>query len=86
MNNKPFELADKVLPNEFELLENSNPDDFGFLFEKDELAKYAELLVNECVDVLKQESERLEAFPDRKESAQAYSLATLLIRNHFGMR
>lgn len=48
-------------------------------------ARFAELIIKECGDVLEAEVARLDQIPGREVSAQAFVTARLVILNHFGI-
>ena len=50
MNERIRELADQILPNEKEF-HQGDPKDWGYFFSRDELEKFAELIVKECVSL-----------------------------------
>jgi hypothetical protein len=49
MNERIKELVDQILPNEKEW-HKGDPKDWGYFFSGDELEKFAELIVKECID------------------------------------
>lgn len=52
---------------------------------KDFAEKFAELIVQECTNMLRAEMYRLDAIPGREVSAQTMETAQVLIKNHFGV-
>jgi hypothetical protein len=53
MNERIKELVDQILPNEKEW-HKGDPKDWGYFFSGDELEKFAELIVRECIGIVKQ--------------------------------
>jgi hypothetical protein len=49
MNERIKELVDQILPNEKEW-HKGDPKDWRYFFSGDELEKFAELIVKECID------------------------------------
>lgn len=48
-----------------------------------DVEKFANLIINECIDVLHTEQDRLDSIPGREMSAQGMELAKMYINNHF---
>ena len=48
MNERIREIADQILPNEKEF-HQGNPKEWGYFFSGDELEKFAQLIVKECM-------------------------------------
>ena len=48
-----------------------------------DVEKFANLIINECIDVLHAEQDRLDSIPGREMSAQGMELAKMFINNHF---
>ena len=55
MNERIKELADRILPNEKEF-HQGDPKDWGYFFSVDELEKFAELIVQECIKELENDT------------------------------
>ena len=51
MNERIRELADQILPNEKEF-HQGDPKEWGYFFTGEELEKFAELIVRECIDTV----------------------------------
>lgn len=65
------------MPNEdiLELFEDKNKTFY--------MEKFADLIINECINVLRTETIRLDSIPGRELSAQTMELAQILINNHW---
>ena len=53
MNERFRELADQILPNEKEF-HQGDPKEWGYFFSGEELEKFAELIVRECCDLVRE--------------------------------
>jgi hypothetical protein len=53
MNERIKDLVDQILPNEKEWHKGDSKD-WGYFFSGDELEKFAELIVRECIGIVKQ--------------------------------
>jgi len=53
MNQRIRELVDQILPNEKEW-HKGDPKDWGYFFSGNELEKFAELIIQECIGIVKQ--------------------------------
>jgi hypothetical protein len=94
MNERIRELAEQILPNEKEF-HQGDPTEWGYFFTGEELEKFAELIVRECADVLRAESERLyklSAEEKDKLFASNYEICAekcwdneVMIKEHFGV-
>ena len=73
MNERIKELADRILPNEKEF-HQGDPKDWGYFFSVDELEKFAELIVKECMRVSM-----------KSAGMDAEYEAWYLIKEHFGV-
>jgi hypothetical protein len=51
MNNRIFELANRVLPREEDLIE-TDVKEYAYFFASHELAEFAELIVQDVIDIL----------------------------------
>ncbi len=90
MNERIRELADQILPNEREF-NKGDPKDWGYFFSGEELEKFAELIVRECLkeikDMIIDESEQL--YPNNKKTTECVNDRLLdahdNILEHFGV-
>lgn len=78
MNKRIMELADQILPNEREF-HKGDPKDWGYFFSGDELEKFAELIVQDCL------AEAMDEVQYHADWTLADSVAKR-IKEHFGIR
>ena len=73
MNERIREIADQILPNEKEF-HQGNPKEWGYFFSGDELEKFAELIVRECIGLLPEDC------PSKNGCHTSW-----IIKEHFGV-
>ena len=74
MNERIRELADQILPNEKEF-HQGDPKEWGYFFSGEELEKFADLIVRECINVI----------GESRESRQTAMYYRHRIAEHFGI-
>jgi hypothetical protein len=84
MNKRIKELADQILPNEKEW-HKGDPKDWGYFFSGEELEKFAELIVRECLAIARHREDELEDAGLLKES-NAAGIVAYRIARQFGVK
>jgi hypothetical protein len=84
MNERIRELADQILPNEKEF-HQGDPKEWGYFFTGEELEKFAELIVRECVDIIQRESEKAIRNNTYMGDDVPASVTQWKIKEHFGV-
>ena len=79
MNERIRELADQILPNEKEF-HKGDPKEWGYFFTGEELEKFAELIVRECIDVIDTTSDNTKLMRE-----YPYQKIIWAVEEHFGM-
>jgi hypothetical protein len=51
VNKRILEMADQILPNEKEF-HQGNPKEWGYFFSGDELEKFAQLIIQDCINTV----------------------------------
>jgi len=82
MNERIKELADRILPNEKEF-HQGDPKDWGYFFSVDELDKFAELIVTECVTLIRDMGNP--TYINHSDWQVSRNDAMRVIREHFGV-
>ena len=88
MNKRIRELANKILPNEKEL-HQGDPKDWAYFFSGDELEKFAQLILQECVKFVEPtEEHRRDAswgFLGGEEGVELLDGIVAEMKQHFGV-
>jgi hypothetical protein len=80
MNKKINELAERA---NIEKRPNISGNGWDYTIFEFQLEKFANLIINECINVLHTEQDRLDTIPGREMSSQGMELAMVYINNHF---
>ena len=78
MNERIRELADQILPNEREF-NKGDPKDWGYFFSGEELEKFTESLIRQCMDLVK------DCYAESGRSLYQSVCASTIIEEHFGI-
>lgn len=84
MNKRIRKLADQILPNEKEF-HQGDPKEWGYFFTGEELEKFAELIVQECVDIIQLESDNAIRNNTYMGDDVPASVTQVAIKEHFGI-
>jgi hypothetical protein len=84
MNERIRELADQILPNEKEF-HQGDPKQWGYFFTGEELEKFAELIVKECVNIIQLESHNAIRNNTYMGDDVPASVTQAAIKKHFGV-
>ena len=83
MNERIREIADQILPNE-KKFHQGNPKEWGYFFSGDELEKFAELIVLECLALADNTRDGCEQDGEDQQALGA-DWVGLAIARHFGV-
>jgi hypothetical protein len=79
MNERIFDMAKELLPNQKEFFVG-DPKDWGYFFSRDELEKFAELIIKECTKLIEHSIE-----DDEYWSRITGAESIMAIEEHFGV-